>query len=83
MTIQVTNPAHGKSKAALQSALNEKPGAVGFYNPSMFLPFDEKAHFSGNDIRPDATGFAVVMDHPARTRFAMVSRRADGTFKVS
>lgn len=78
MTIQLKSLAHGKSKAALQAALNSTPQGVIFEDPSIFNP----RVFRGNTIKP-GEHFIVVMDPATRRRFAHVTRKDDGTFKVS
>lgn len=89
MTIQVNNPAHGKSKAALQTALNnafevyEAPGisrAIHFYDPSIFE--GSRGSFSALTMARGES-FPVVMDPAKRMRFALVKRLTNGTFKVS
>jgi len=80
MTIQVLRTIFGKSKKVLQDGLNTRPGKVWFYDPSV-LP-DSRDTFPCDEMKLGES-FPVVMDHPKRTRFAMVTRRADGTFKVS
>jgi hypothetical protein len=81
MTIQVRSVAAAKSKKTLEAALNEAPGLVNFYDPSIFAT--SRGQFTGEDI-PVGDKFAVVMDHPKRNRFALITRRlADGKFKVS
>ncbi len=77
MTIQVCNPAHGASKAALAKALNEAPSQVQFREPT---PFEDKL-FYANSVRA-GTRFAVVMDPATRRRFATVVRKADGSWGV-
>lgn len=79
MTIQVINPAQGKSKKALEEALNSDAGAVDFFDPSKIE--GSRGHFTGSEILPGR--FPVVMDHPKRMRFATVQRKPDGKFKVS
>ena len=76
MTIQVHNFA--KSKATLQAALTETPDKVRFSDPS---PFGVRC-FTGAEIKLSES-FAVVMDPATRMRFSMVTRRKDGTFKVT
>ena len=78
MTIQVLSQQYAKSKATLQAALNTTPEKVIFLEPSIFNEHD----FNGAMIE-SGRKFPVVMDHPKRMRFALVSRKADGTFKVS
>jgi hypothetical protein len=77
MTIQVLN--FNKSKAVLQEQLQSDPSKVNFYDPSIFSGTRED--FTGADI-PPGDSFAVVMDHPKRTRFAQVICNKDGSFKV-
>jgi hypothetical protein len=78
MTIQVTTQQYAKSKKTLQDALNTTPERVLFLEPSIFNEHD----FNGAMIEAGRK-FPVVMDHPKRMRFALVVRKADGTFKVS
>lgn len=75
MTVQVQN--FNKNKGVLQDALNSTPEQVMFYDPSIF----NERTFSGKEVQ---TGehFPVVMDHPKRMRFATVTRKQDGSFKV-
>lgn len=79
MTIQVAIPTYGKSKAALAAVLNTNPHDCAFYDPSTFE--GSRGHFRGDSI-PVGDAFPVVMDHPKRTRFALIKRTAKG-FKVS
>ncbi len=79
MTIQVRTVAAAKSKKTLEAALNERAGLVNFYDPSIFE--GSRGQFTGEDIKPGEQ-FPVVMDHPKRSRFATISRRADKSFKV-
>lgn len=79
MTIQVAIPAYGKSKATLQAILDSNPKDCKFYDPSLF---QGRGHFDGRAIDP-GEHFAVVMDPATRRRFATVTRKANGTFKVS
>lgn len=72
MTIMLMTPRFGKSKAALRDALATMPNQVEFADPSPFtLRF-----FTGADIEVGES-FYVVMDHPRRSRFALITRRAD------
>lgn len=80
MTIQVMSRTAAKSKKTLEVALNESAGLVNFYDPSIFE--GSRGQFTGEDIKPGEK-FPVVMDHPQRNRFATVSRKPDGKFKVS
>lgn len=75
MTVQVKN--FNKSKEVLQNQLNTDPSQVSFYDPSIF----NSRSFTGEDVKK-GEHFAVVMDHPRRMRFALVTRRQNGTFKV-
>jgi len=75
MTIQVEN--FNKSKEVLQNQLNTDPYQVSFYDPSIL----GSRFFTGEDVKK-GEHFAVVMDYPKRTRFAKVTRRQNGTFKV-
>ena len=77
MTIQLTT-LHGKSKAALLAGLREEPTKVGFHDPSIM----NERWFNAESI-PPGTRFPVVMDHPRRSRFAEVERKADGTWRVT
>ena len=79
MTIQVDSREHQASKDVLRKALNSTPMAVRFYNPSPFN--DGQAFLTGDKIAPGSS-FPVVMDPLTRRRFAKVTRRADGTFRV-
>ena len=82
MTIQVSIPAYGKSKAALAQALNSNtPGHI-FHDPSIFPEKYYGAHF-GLHIIKVGDSFPVVMDPDKRQRFALFTRKLDGTFKVS
>ena len=78
MTIQLRTPAAGKSKAILQTELNQAPINILFEDPSIFAP----RMFRGSQIKPGES-FPVVMDPATRQRFASVTRKSDGTFKVS
>jgi hypothetical protein len=78
MTIQVISQQFAKSKKTLQDALNSTPERVIFLEPSIFNEHD----FNGAMVEV-GRHFAVVMDHPKRTRFAIVRRKADGTFKIT
>jgi hypothetical protein len=80
MTIQLTSARYSKSKAVLAAALNDPGTTVYFLDPSMFN--ESKGEFTGREIAPGAS-FPIVMDHPRRTRFATLTRRADGTFRVT
>ena len=80
MTIQVLGTIVGKSKKVLQDGLNTRPDLVWFYDPSIFP--GSRGTFPSNKMKLGEC-FPVVMDHPKRTRFSFVERRADGTFKVS
>lgn len=80
MTIQVSSTQYSTSKKALQDRLNTEPGTVTFYNPSLFTTLP--SNFYGRNI-PERSHFPVVMDHPKRNRFATITRKPDGTFKVS
>jgi hypothetical protein len=80
MTIQVTSAIFGKSKAALQDALNTIPTAVVFADPSIFA--GSRGHFTGSDMSVGEV-FPVVMDPARRSRFALVKRVRQDTFKVS
>lgn len=82
MTIQVAIPAYGKSKAALQTALNSNVPGVIFHDPSIFPDKYYGTHF-GSHIIKLGSSFPVVMDPGKRQRFALVTRKADGAFKVS
>ena len=77
MTIQVRDPAHGKSKAALQAALDAAPSQVWFHDPSIM----HTRCFAASSMAPGES-FPVVMDHPKRMRFATVSRLRDGAYRV-
>lgn len=77
MTIQLTSQHLGKSKAALQEALNRQPTNVEFHDPSIMNP----RSFFGSSIRIGEK-FACVLDHPKRQRFAQITRTESG-FKVS
>ena len=80
MTIQVTSAVFGKSKAALQDALNATPTAVVFYDPSIFQ--GSRGYFTGSDMSVGES-FPVVMDPAKRNRFAGVKRVRADQFKVS
>jgi hypothetical protein len=67
------------SKKVLEQALNEAPQHCRFYDPSIFP--GSRGQFRGDSIEK-GEHFAVVMDHPKRMRFATVTRKPDGTFKV-
>lgn len=75
MTIQVQTC--NASKAKLLKALTEQPSAVSFYDPSIV----NTRWFNGTDIKPGES-FPVVMDHPKRSRFATVTRKESGAFRV-
>lgn len=74
MTIQVLSC--NASKAKLLEALRTQPSAVTFYDPSIL----NERWFSGADIK-EGEAFAVVMDHPKRTRFARIVKAPKG-FRV-
>lgn len=78
MTVMLISVKFGKSKAVLQDALNHEPNNVAFHDPSIIRPRD----FWGDGISRGES-FPVVMDHPKRTRFALVTRKTDGSFKVT
>lgn len=80
MTIQVKTPAAGKSKAALQTALNTNARDVWFEDPSVHK--GSRGLFVGSDIKPHEQ-FPVVMDPQTRMRFSTLQRKADGTFRIS
>ncbi len=80
MTIQVVNPVFGKSKAALQDALNTTPTAVVFADPSIFA--GSRGHFTGSDMSVGES-FPVVMDPAKRSRFASVKRVTHSAYRVS
>lgn len=80
MTIQLQSQQYGKSKATLAAQLNQDARRVWFEDPSVFP--GSRGQFTGADVKPGER-FALVMDHPKRSRFASVVRREDGTFKVS
>lgn len=75
MTVQVLT--ENKSKAVLLDALQKRPKTVRLYDPSIV----SERRFTGRDIKPGER-FAVVMDHPKRSRFAEVVRSTTGVFKV-
>lgn len=76
MTIQLHTVRHGKSKAALQAALEAMPDRVEFYNPSiMVLPPEN--HFTGADIKVGER-FPCVLDPETRRRFATIERTPQG-----
>lgn len=77
MTTQVVSPKHGKSKVALEAALNEDAPSVAFCEPEPLA----NRYFSGDMVKIH-TKFVVVMDPETRKRFALVQRNGDGTFKV-
>ena len=81
MTIQVCIPAYGKSKAALEQALNSNTPGIIFHDPSIFPEKYYGSHF-GSHIIKIGESFPVVMDPDKRQRFALVKRKLDGTFKV-
>ena len=76
MTIQLNMPP-GLSKKALQDKLNAAPGMVTFFDPSIM----GERYFTGATWN-EPEGTAVVLDHPKRMRFAQITKRADGTWKV-
>ena len=78
MTIQIVNPTHGRSKAALQAALNAGPEGVKLDDP---WPWGQRT-FTAATMRPGQS-FPVVMDPATRRRFATITRRKDGSFKVT
>lgn len=80
MTIQLCSLEAGKSKKALEAALHKDPQHVPFYDPSIFQ--GSRGTFIGADIKPGES-FPAVMDHPKRMRFATVTRKADGRFKIT
>lgn len=66
----IVSPRIFTSKAALKAALNE--GACPVYEPSVMGEWIKPA-------RDLPVGFsAVVTNHPLRTKFAKIERRADG-----
>ena len=77
MTIILQTTSAGKSKAALKAALEAKPADVAFHDPS----FLEPRWFTGEDVK-FGERFAVVMDHPKRMRFALITRTREGGWKV-
>lgn len=77
MTIQLASPEVGKSKATLKAALESNPAAVRFYDPSIM----GERHLTGATWAEPAKT-PVVLDHPKRMRFAQITKRADGTWKV-
>lgn len=79
MTVQIAPPyKYGKSKQVLKDALNgDDCGLVIFYDPSIM----NSRYFKGTEIRP-GENFAAVLDPQTRRRFAIVGRKADGTFTV-
>lgn len=78
MTIQVQN--HNTSKAALKAALAATPQAVQFHDPGVFTS-SKGGWFTGADI-PPGDSFPVVLDPATRRRFAKVTRKADGSWRV-
>lgn len=80
MTIQVCNGPYAKSKAALAAALAANASHVQLYDPSMFQ--GARGCFLASSMALGES-FPVVMDHPKRTRFAIIKRKENGTFKVS
>lgn len=78
MTIQARTA--NQSKTVLQACLNDKPESVKFHDPGIFVS-SKGDWFTGANI-PPGDSFLVVMDHPRRSRFAEVTRKTDGTFKV-
>jgi hypothetical protein len=77
MTIQVILAGDGKSKKVLQDKLNTN--IVFLHDPSIFE--GSRGSFSSAMITIGES-FPVVMDHPKRTRFATITRKADGSFSV-
>lgn len=80
MTIQLKSPGVAKSKATLQAALNSNAKAVRFEDPSIFP--GSRGIFTGDQI-PSGDHFPLVMDPQTRRRFGVVTRRIDGTFKIT
>ncbi len=78
MTIQVIERSAGKSKRVLEEKLNA--GHVFLHDPSVFP--GGRGSFSSQTMLPGEY-FPVVMDHPKRSRFAIIRRGIDGRFKVS
>jgi hypothetical protein len=72
MTIRLQSPQFGKSKKALEEALNSGQ-TVWFDDPS---PFGDRA-FRASE-RLVGTKFACVMDPQTRMRFATIERRSGG-----
>lgn len=77
MTIQLRTTRHGVSKAALEMNLNHLPDRVEFHDPSVI----NERTFRASDW-PKGTKDTVVLDPDTRRRFAIVHRKADGTFTV-
>lgn len=75
MTCQVLN--FNKKKRELQDMLNSQPSAVRFLEPTMV----RDVRFTGDTIKVGHS-FPVVMDHPKRSRFAMITRTDKG-FRVT
>ena len=77
MTIQVILASDGKSKKVLQDKLNTS--IVFLHDPSFFE--GSRGSFGSTQIAIGES-FPVVLDHPKRTRFATITRKADGSFSV-
>lgn len=80
MTVSLKSHAlHGKSKAVLAEALKSDATKVIFYDPSIFP--GSRGVFEGESMKR-GDSFALCMDPATRRRFAKVTRKLDGSFKV-
>jgi hypothetical protein len=52
-------------------------------DPSIFAPFEGHASEYLKSFKNYRTGFPVCLDHPRRTKFALIGLTADGKMKVS
>ena len=72
----IVSPTRYPSKKALKDAVAVDPGRVYIEDPSIFAP----RSFSADEIPVGKT--EVVTNHPKRTWFAQIGRKADGTLFI-
>ena len=73
----IVSPEVFTSKKALEALANAGGHAFRIKDPSMFAPRD----FNVLDMQPGQS--EIVTNHPKRDKFAKITRKADGSFKVS